>query len=449
MARQPAPARYRAKIRMYRHGLGDCLLVTLPRTGSERDTYTILIDCGVIQGTPDAQAVMTEVVDDIVAETKGTVDLLLATHEHWDHLSGFIQASASFRKLTVDQVWLAWTENPDDPAARSLASGRDQALATLRASQVYLQMAGSAAAAAELGEVLSFFGAAGPGGSTRDALEKVRSMGGAPVRYCDPTDGPTRPDGVAANLYVLGPPRDPMFLRKTSPSKSNPETYDMAREPWDGFRFLADTVAPGLDGTAEGPFGSMWQIPVSRARELPFFQAHYWNDDPGADDSWRRVDTAWLDGAGDLALQLDSMTNNTSLVLAIELDGAEVLLFAADAQVGNWLSWQTLKWDVDGRSVTGQDLLGRTSLYKVGHHGSHNATLRDKGLELMSNLEAAMLPVNKAMAMKKGWTRMPLPSLVQAIADKTEGRLMQSDQNLPRALAGRATGTALYFEYVL
>jgi hypothetical protein len=33
--------------------------------------------------------------------------------------------------------------------------------------------------------------------------------------------------------------------------------------------------------------------------------------------------------------------------------------------------------------VKAEDLLERTVLYKVGHHASHNATLRQKGLELM------------------------------------------------------------------
>ena len=51
------------------------------------------------------------------------------------------------------------------------------------------------------------------------------------------------------------------------------------------------------------------------------------------------------------------------------------LLFAADAQVGNWESWQTLEWKLDdGTRVTGPDLLKRTVFYKVGHHGSGNAT---------------------------------------------------------------------------
>ena len=74
---------------MYRQGLGDCFLVSLKRSKDEPD-FKILIDCGVILGTVDATAIMTKVVDDVVADTGGKVDLLLATHEHWDHVSGLL-----------------------------------------------------------------------------------------------------------------------------------------------------------------------------------------------------------------------------------------------------------------------------------------------------------------------------------------------------------------------
>ena len=103
------------------------------------------------------------------------------------------------------------------------------------------------------------------------------------------------------------------------------------------------------------------------------------------EDAWRRIDHDWLGVSADLAIQLDKRTNNSSLVLAFEfVDTKRVLLFVGDAQVGNWLSWK----DVHGRSgthtVTARDLLARTVFYKVGHHGSHNATLKQNGLELMT-----------------------------------------------------------------
>ena len=97
------------KVRMYRQGLGDCFLVTLPREGAA--PFYLMIDCGVILGTTDAAAKMQNVVKDIIKTTNGHIDLLIATHEHWDHLSGFVQARELFDQLQIDQVWLGWPEN--------------------------------------------------------------------------------------------------------------------------------------------------------------------------------------------------------------------------------------------------------------------------------------------------------------------------------------------------
>jgi len=67
----------------------------------------------------------------------------------------------------------------------------------------------------------------------------------------------------------------------------------------------------------------------------------------------------------------------------------------------------------------------------VGHHGSHNATLKAKGLELMVNEDLmAMIPVDHAMAVKKRWGRMPLPELMDRIKEKTLGRVLRVDDEV-------------------
>ncbi len=102
----------------------------------------------------------------------------------------------------------------------------------------------------------------------------------------------------------------------------------------------------------------------------------------GRPEAWRNIDTAWLGAAGSLALKLDNDTNNTSLVLAFETElGGDVLLFAADAQVGNWMSCASAGLSGRGEGeIDGERPLERTVLYKVGHHASHNATLDKLGL---------------------------------------------------------------------
>lgn len=425
----------RATVRMYRQGLGDCFLITLTR--KSRSPYRILIDCGVILGTPDSTTIMTQVVDDIVSQSAGHLDLLLATHQHWDHLSGFIQAKSSFAKLTIDEVWVAWTEDPKDDLAQQLRGERTQALNALRLAGVAMTLAGDDAGAAEVDDLTSFFGAAGSA-STQDALDEAMKKGA--IRYCRPSDPPLHLVDPNVRLYILGPPHDPKLIRQTLPSARDPETYGLAaRMP------TANVIAALSDTDDCAPFDAIRSVPYSNALGIPFFQQRYWGPADEASE-WRRIDTAWLAGASDLALALDSATNNTSLVLAIEfVDSQEVLLFVADAQVGNWLSWQDLTWEVDGAKVTGPDLLARTVFYKVGHHGSHNATLREKGLEQMRKLHTAAIPVNHEMAVKKRWGNMPLPTLVEALKKVTNGRVIRIDEDPATPIPG-VTVTPLYFD---
>jgi hypothetical protein len=410
---------------MYRQGLGDCFLVSLPRTGGGRPFY-LMIDCGVVLGTSDPGTIMTKVMYDIVKTTGGEIDLLVATHEHWDHLSGFIQAQASFDRLKIGQVWLAWTEDPKDELAQQLRAKKAQALTALRLGLAHMELAGDSGRAEQLGSILEFFGAA-KGNTTGDALKIVKAKVPTP-RYCLPGDAPGIPTGTSARFYVLGPPHDEKWLHKINPSARDKETYGLAQ----GMQLFIDGAATALADTDDSrPFDRQYEIPFAVAQaapELQFFRDNYWQPRGAAPDGWRRIDGDWLDGASDMALQLDSLTNNTSLVIAIELEpGGDVLLFAADAQVGNWLSWQELKWTVDGKDVTGPDLLKRAILYKVGHHGSHNATLKAQGLEEMERLRVAMIPVDHDMAVKKRWGKMPLDELVAALDKQAKGVVLRTD----------------------
>ena len=74
-------------------------------------------------------------------------------------------------------------------------------------------------------------------------------------------------------------------------------------------------------------------------------------------------------------------------------------------------------------------LLAKVILYKVGHHGSHNATLKERGLELMTNPKlSAMIPVDVMVAHdKKHWMQMPFTPLLKALGDRTSLRMVQLD----------------------
>jgi len=424
---------------MYRHGFGDCFLVTLPRSGEE-GYYYILIDCGVILGTSDADAKMTAVLEDVASVSNSCIDLLIATHQHWDHLSGFIQAEKAFDDLKVENIWMAWTENPEDSLAKELAGERDAALNALRLSGSRMLVSGDLEGADEVGGFASFFGTLG-GASTQDALEKLRKKD-VPIRYCYPNDEPVSLKSPDVRLYVLGPPHDAKLIRQTLDTKRDPETYGIRAQ------MLGADVMQAISAIKPlSPFSTLHAIPMEIARNTAFFKARYFGTNASGDE-WRRIDSAWLEGSSELALALDSATNNTSLVLAIEFPAGDVLLFVADAQVGNWLSWQELKWTMNGRVVTAPDLLRRAIFYKVGHHGSHNATLRKKGLEQMDNLEFAVIPVNHAMALKKRWGKMPLPELVVALGEKAKKAVLRSDEDPKEPIAGVVV-EKLFFEITL
>src|SRR5438067_12231439 len=114
------------RVRMYRQGLGDCFLLSFPRPGGQSQ---VLIDCGVLKGTEDATARITRVAESILETTGGRLDALVVTHQHWDHVSGFLQAEAVFDRLAIGEVWLAWTEDPADDLARDLAERKGKARA--------------------------------------------------------------------------------------------------------------------------------------------------------------------------------------------------------------------------------------------------------------------------------------------------------------------------------
>jgi hypothetical protein len=263
-------------------------------------------------------------------------------------------------------------------------------------------------------------------------------------------------------IYVLGPPAEEKMLKKTD---SKTEVYHLANLGAAQAFFMTDAM-PLTDAEKElreryQPFEppARYQLkvledavhasPDTRDTDLQFFARSYFGspDAKAPDQSWRRIDATFMDAAAEFALQLDNATNNTSLVLALELvDSEKVLLFAADAQVGNWLSWQDARWKVDANTtVTGPDLLKRTVFYKVGHHGSHNATLKAKGLELMQSDDlVAFVPVDHEMAKKKGWGRMPLPNLMKELKARTQGRVVRADEEyLPETRKGKAFAVTL------
>jgi hypothetical protein len=138
-----------------------------------------------------------------------------------------------------------------------------------------------------------------------------------------------------------------------------------------------------------------------------------------------------MGAAVNFALQLDRNTNNSSLVLALEIgDGGDVLLLAADAQGGAWASLTELTLRAGRRKVTAKELIARTAFYKVGHHGSVNATART-ALEAMDPSRlVAFVPVDEAVARDRcRWDNFPAVKLTHRLQEQTSGRLIRADDS--------------------
>jgi len=461
-------------VRMYRGLLGDCFLLRLENADGSRQH--VLIDCGLLQGLPRASERMAAVASDIAETTGGVVDLLVVTHEHWDHISGFAQAKEILldpARIRYRRLWMAWTEKPGDAQAEALRARfdrRKQAVSRLAMALDERQIDGPGAKI--LRDLNGFIGpldppgvAAAPGGRLTGAriLEELRSLAGE-VDYLEPGAVMALPLDIALPVAVLGPPRSEERLFKDLPSSgAGKETYlgeaadaaPAAGDPDYTEEELANYSLFGIDGARSGeevlelgsPFAPRYHaglkekdvrnrtlVPGASADLVDWFHRHYYarDDEQGQSQGERRIDDASFQAPAALALKLDSDTNNTSLVLAIRLPDDRFMLFAADAQVGNWLSWHDQDYAFADRRWSAEEILGATALYKVGHHGSHNATLKGQGLAMMTrdDLVALVSTVEeeaRSQGRPPGWL-MPNPAVRTALLERTQGRLIRGDR---------------------
>ncbi len=467
-----------ATVRMYRQGHGDCFLLALPRDGGGEAVY-VLVDCGYKPGSPAYLGGRT--IDDVVKHvgeaTGWHLDLVVVTHGHQDHVNGFWRETSNpFARFRVDEAWMAWTEDPADALANELRGRRRDLLLGLLAARRRLAAAAGdqdpvlhrvdGLLATELGgdgespEEAERFAAGGPARSVNErAMQRVRdkARAGRGVRYLVPGEGPRAvPGSAGVRAYVLGPPRDEALLRDEAPAG------DEAFPTGSHARGLSFRAAVAGAGKGAAPFSSRHCVPMERALDEPgsFLVRHYGREGDGVDDRdhvevppdapWRRIDDEWLRSAEGMALALNTGVNNTSLVLAFELPRTrKVLLFVGDAQRKSWVSWPRCEWKENGATVTARDLLGRTVLYKVGHHGSHDATLDGRADDPHPNLAwmargeyagefTAMITAVGQWAVNDNdppWHH-PLPSIRRALLEKAQGRVFQTDVARPGKPAG-------------
>jgi len=366
------------RIRMYRVGFGDCFLMSLPVGGSFAH---ILIDCGV-HARGDI-GTMDRVIENIAGETNGKLALVIVTHRHRDHISGFASGADVFHTFEIDEVWMPWTEQPDDRDA-------------LRLRKKHLALAGA---------LESHFAAAPP--SSPAALDAVLNASGnqkaldllhagfacrARVRFFQAGDRLDSVCGIQdAAACFLGPPRSAEFLSRMDPPKAE--------------GYLRAVGGRTVEVNKVEPFAPKWvrQPSDPELKNLAFAP----KEQQELREELRR---SCLE---ELAFALDDALNNTSLVTLFTFRGLK-LLFSGDAQYGNWQAW------LDRPDAA--ELLRQVDFYKVSHHGSHNGTPR-RAVEGMPQAHfVAMVPTQD-----KPFPSIPRRPLMAALEQRTGNRVVRSD----------------------
>ena len=398
------------RVRMYRTGFGDCFLLSFGPAASRRH---VLIDFGAHMhgeiGTMDA------IMDDIESTTGKKLALIIATHAHRDHISGFGQFRDRFAQFEIGEVWLPWSDNPNDEAAAALQ--RKQAALTERL-HLHFGFLGVDATDDRFGPALHAISNLRGNKPAKEALAEAFRKG--KTRYYAGGKNIRNVPGVPGlSAEILGPPRDTTFF-----SRMNPPAHQ---------RFM---TSPSDQITPVHPFPRL-EIKAGHpafAKLKPVL----------TDADVKALKEAAEAPADKLALVLDNARNNSSLVVLFRY-GKHALLFAGDAQWGNWQSWIGTE--------RARDLLSEVDFIKIAHHGSHNATpvdvvkaLRDKDVAVMISTQCEPFPT------------IPRQPLLDELQQRAAGKaVMRSDwvkvdnapagpavKKVPRCKVGE-----LYVEYSL
>jgi beta-lactamase superfamily II metal-dependent hydrolase len=357
-------------IRMYNVGFGDCFLLTFHYADAERH---MLIDYGSTAAPKNVRGkYMVDVANDIKSNCKGKLDILVATHRHRDHISGFAtdgDATGSIiASLKPDHVIQPWTEDPaTKPAALTATTttynkgkpSQEQITSHFLGSLDDMhRIAGSIAKLASSGQLysgpvkrnqLTFLGENNL--KNISAVKNLMSMGdkgkahyvNAGMKLNDLLPG--------VSITVLGPPtlKQSDSIRKER--AKDPDEFWQFRSFWSSQSLaIGGRPTPGVTSSQSR----------SRRRSDQVFAPNV---------RWFIAQSRQIhaDQTLELVRDLDSVMNNTSVILLFEI-GNRKLLFPGDAQIENW-SYAL-------NNSTWQNLLKDVNLYKVGHHGSLNATPR-------------------------------------------------------------------------
>jgi beta-lactamase superfamily II metal-dependent hydrolase len=398
------------RIRMYRIGFGDFFLMTVP---GKNGPAHVLIDCGVHAANIGT---IGECVQDMAQVTGKNLALVILTHYHADHMSGFATCYDDFTEFTVGAVWITNRLDPDKFDASKFMMQLTNVAQQLKMQLGARKDEAGVEAQFKVENALGVASENGGGGSNAKALQLLRSgfKNKPPVYYYQGGDTPTLPDELEGMIAaeILAP----------SPKNSDGEFAASDNKTEQYLAALGDNGVP--DTTRIQPFDrKKWP---GSAKEYPK-QAFDEFDGSGRMES--KLGDMQPDALAAAADKLDGTLNNQSLVVLFTCNGKK-LLFVGDAQWGNWAYW------LYGKAVTGSDpgisdrakeILGAIDFYKVGHHGSTNATPIPVVDALNQQCAAMCSTATGAYGSQAKKTEVPRTALMEALEKRTGERLVRSD----------------------
>ncbi len=348
------------RLRAYNVGFGDCFLLTFTYAGETPAERHVLIDCGSTalpgkSGPPSIKAVAEKIKE----HSGGKLSMVAVTHRHTDHMSGFAGSSGAILKaLDPDLIVQPWTEDPKIAPDATAPPPSPSALQADKRLGVAVSLQGMYAAAAQisqdasrlrtssgvstaLADRIAFLGDTNI--ANADAVNTLISMPGKHVYAHFGTALPIDAILPGVRIDVLGPPT----------LKDWPQIAQLASEDATEYWHLAARSGGRLRSGKSTPL-----FPRARKSSIP----------QGARWLVPKIERMNADELFSIVRSIDDSLNNTSLILLFEVAGLR-LLFPGDAQIENW---RYALFGPDAARVAAE--LAATNVYKVGHHGSLNAT---------------------------------------------------------------------------
>jgi len=410
-------------VRMYQVGFGDCFLLSFHYERSLEDGRSarhLLIDFGSSRWPKGHNAGYPEIAADIKERTGGVLDAVVVTHRHRDHLSGFgnDEAAGVIAGVQPRAVIRPWT---DDPQAAEQASGprvvgeRSRRFAGgLGQAQTFAEKVTEAVDDKARGFRKDLRELALEQLPNQEAITRLEELARA-----SPDGGRYLVAGGESGLEqllpgvrasVLGPPTVDQWPQVAGQREDDPEYWLRQRGLLSRMLAAAETAPEDVRASASSPAAGIEPGPVRWLVErLHAQQTH----------SLLRIVRA-----------LDDALNNTSVVLLFQT-GTRTLLFPGDAQIENWSYALS-----SPKAAALRAALPQVDLYKVGHHGSRNATPRNSLLKPWEGRERPLVSLLSTMPGVHGEseaTAVPRKTLVEALS--ALGPLHRTDDLEPGQLA--------------